>query len=164
MKNAGGFKLASLMRILLDILFIANILALAALPWIVRMLYDQPDFFGQLKVDFLYDISKSTYPFYLGFAYAAGIGTAWILLEGHFILRRLGKGEPFAKGQAGSFRRVGAAFGLLTAAFAVKMLTCNTLLTMFCCGLFALFVLIALILSEVFRQAYLVKTDNDLTI
>jgi hypothetical protein len=177
MMITGRRSLSCLMRIVIDLLLILNILALILLPWLLDVLYDNPTILAQLdrqsgqtgpdinlQSEYPADLPFSSYPFYLGFLYAAGCGTAWILLEGHLILRRLEKGQPFAKGQPGSFRRVAAAFALLAISFAVKIVFYNTLLTMFCCALFALFILIALILAEIFRQAYIVKTENELTI
>jgi hypothetical protein len=175
MPITGKNSLASLLRILLDVLLVANILVLILLPILLNAIYDNPSLLTQLEPqgvsdtlesrgEYPPDLPASSYPFYLIFLYAAGLGTAWILLEGHRILRRLERGEPFASGQAASFRRVSWAFAWLTAAFTVKVIVHNTLLSMFCAGLFLLLVLIAQILGEVFRQAYLVKTENELTI
>lgn len=110
------------------------------------------------------DVPPDSYPFYLGFLLATGIGTAWVLGEGHFILRRLERGQPFAAGHAASFRRMAIAFALLTLAFAVKVLFYNTLLTIFCTLLFVVLLVICLIFADIFHQAWLVKTENELTI
>ena len=173
----GKHSLSTVLRLITDLCLLLNILALIALPWLLTALYEQPDLLAQLnpqpaqsvpdsRIDNEYpvDLPPSSYPFYLGFLYFSGFGTAWILLEGHLILRRLEKNEPFAAGQAGSFRRIAGAFALLTVTFAVKIVAYNTLLTLFCGCVFLLLTLIALILSEVFRQAYAVKSENELTI
>lgn len=177
MSITGQRSLSTLLRLLLDVILVVNILVLVLLPFLLTALYRDPGILEQLdrhqastipdsglRSDYPADLPPSSYPFYLAFLYAAGMGTAWILTEGHFILRRLEKNQPFARRQAGSFRRVGLAFGWLALVFAVKIIFYNTLLTMFCCGLFVLLALIGMILSEVFRQAWQVKTENELTI
>ncbi len=177
MPITGKRSLSSLLRVIVDLLLILNILVLILLPWMLDAVYRDPDLLEQLEVrsvlaepdvalrpEYPSDLPKSSYAFYLGFLYAAGVATAWILLEGHRILRRMEKSEPFAAGQTGSFHRVGIAFGVLAGAFAIKIVAYNTLLTMFCCALFLLLILVAVILAEIFSQAYAVKADNELTI
>jgi hypothetical protein len=182
MAITGKNSLSSVLRIILDILLVTNIVMLILLPWLLNAIYADPALLGQLDrqtgeasadydrngnpADGRYpsDMPADSYPFYLVFLYGAGAGTAWILAEGHWILRRLEKNVPFAAGQSSSFRRVSYAFAWLAVIFAIKIAVHNTLLTMFCCGLFLLLVLIAQILAEIFRQANLVKTENELTI
>ena len=177
MRIIGKHSLSRLLRIVVDLILVLNILTLILLPWLLTVVYRQPDLLAQLEqrtgqsgpditlnTEYPADLPKSSFPFYLGFLYISGLSTAWILIEGHRILRRLEKGEPFAAGQAGSFCRVAGAFSMLAAAFAIKIGMYNTLLTMFCCALFLLLILVAVILAEIFRQAYAVKTDNELTI
>ena len=173
----GKRSLSWLLRIVLDLILILNILTLIVLPLLLNAIYKEPDLllhFEQQSPDLLpdstsrmeypSDLPPASYPFYLGFLYAVGLGTAWILLEGHFILRRLEKNQPFADRQSASFKRVGLAFAWLAVIFVTKIILYNTLLTMFCCALFVLLVLVALILSEIFSQAYQVKSENELTI
>ena len=66
--------------------------------------------------------------------------------------------------QSQSFQHIGLEFGLLTAAFTVKIFIYNTFLTLFCTAFFFILVFVALLLADLFRQAYLVKTENELTI
>jgi hypothetical protein len=173
----GKRSLATILRIVTDSCLLLNLAALLALPWLLSALYANPDLLAQLdphlsqygpdaivRPGYPADLPPSSYGFYLGFLYAAGCATAWILLEGHLILRRLEKNEPFAAGQAGSFRRMAGAFAVLTLCFAVKIAAYNTLLTLFCCAVFLMLTLIALILAGIFQQAYKVKTENELTI
>ena len=56
------------------------------------------------------------------------------------------------------------AFFWLAAAFLVKVFFYITLLTLFCLLLFLFFGVVCLILADVFRQAWQVKTENDMTI
>lgn len=156
----GKRSLSSLLRIVLDLILLLNLLTLFALPFLLDAIYRSPE----LLVQYPTDLIPSSYAFFLVFLYASGLGTAWILLEGHFILRRLELNQPFAARQSESFRRVGIAFVWLAVVFAVKIVLYNTLLTMFCCALFVLLVLVAVILAEIFSQAYQVKSENELTI
>jgi hypothetical protein len=171
------YFLSALLRILIDLLLLFNILALIALPWLLTAVYHNPDLLSQLdrrtgpagpditiRDEYLVDLPATSYPFYLVFLYVAGAATAGILVEGHLILGRIEKGQLFSAAQTRSFRIMAGAFGFLAVDFAVKIFIYNTLLTMFCCVLFILLVLVALILAEIFRQAYLVQTDNELTI
>jgi len=173
----GKRSLSSLLRILTDLLLVLNIIALLMLPILLTAIYKNPDLISQLdrsasqdgleiglRSGDLADLPPASYPFYLCFLYASGIGTAFILLEGHKILRRLECGNPFSAGQSGSFRRMSLAFFLLAIIFAVKIFAYNTLLTMFCCFMFLMFGLVCLIMTAIFRQAYLVKSENELTI
>lgn len=173
----GKHSLASFLRILVDILLVVNLVVLLLLPFILNALYENPELLRQLdrydasqgpdipiRSEYPSDLPPTSYPFYLGFLYLSGFCTAWILLEGRLILRRLEKGLPFAAAQAGSFNRIAAACALLTLAFVIKVAVYNTLLTMFCAAVFLLLAMIALVLAEVFRQAHQVKSENELTI
>jgi hypothetical protein len=169
--------LSTLLLILTDLLLLLNILALIALPWLLTAVYQNPGLLAQLdgrtdptspdmaiRNEYPADLPAASYPFYLVFLYLAGLATAGILAEGHFILLRIDKGQLFSAAQAVSFRIMAGAFALLAADFTVKIFMYNTLLTMFCLALFLLLILVALILAEIFQQAHLVQTENELTI
>lgn len=173
----GRHSLSTLLRYLADSLIVLNILALILLPLILTALYQNPTLILQLDPpaasstpdirlasEYPSDLPPDSYPFYLGFLYAAGIGTAMVLIQGHRILRRLERNEPFTAGQAGSFHLMAWAFFWLALTFLVKVFAYNTLLTMFCCLLFFAFGVVCLILADVFHQAWLVKSENELTI
>jgi len=173
----GQRSVSTLMRIIIDIILVINLAALILLPLWLTALYNDPGLITQLdrqayesapdisaNSEYPSDLPASSYLFYLVFLYGAGLGTAWILLEGHIILRRLEKSQPFAERQSGSFKRVSLAFAWLALVFAVKIAFYNTVMTMFCLGLFIMLALVGLIMAEIFRQAYLVKSENELTI
>lgn len=186
MPTIGARSLSTGLRILTDLLLLINILALILLPVLLPAVFRNLELPGPAATaeaaeaadsqpsrqplvsdrssNYPADVPPESYPFYLGFLYATGLGTAWILGEGHFILRRLERNQPFARGHAASFRRMSAAFVLLTLAFLVKILLYNTLLTMFCALLFIVLTVICLIFADIFHQAWLVKTENELTI
>ena len=169
-------RLSGILCLVIDLILILNVLALLLLPFLLNMLYEQPELFGLISPrvgeenpaglvshDYPADVPPDSYPFYLVFLYACGFGTAWILFEGRRILKRVAQGEPFHARQSQSFQHIGLALGLLTAAFTVKIFIYNTFLTLFCTAFFIL-VFVALLLADLFRQAYLVKTENELTI
>ncbi len=79
-------------------------------------------------------------------------------------MKRVAQREPFHARQSRSFQHIALALGLLTAAFVVKIFTYNTFLTLFSAVVFFILIFIALLLADLFRQAYLVKTENELTI
>jgi hypothetical protein len=177
MSSSSHSPLSAALRIAALVLIILNLLALLCLPLILRTLYENPDLLLQLdratvtggpdlslSSEYPADLPPSSFPFYLGFLYAAGLGTLMILLIGHRILLRIGANEPFAAGQAKSFRWMAIAFFWLSLAFLVKTFAYITLLTLFCCLLFFFFGLVCLILADVFRQAWQVKSENELTI
>jgi len=182
MPTIGARSLSTGLRILTDLLLLLNILALVLLPVLLSEIYRNPALLapfdgpgllpvrpastapGQSAPVYPSDVPPGSYSFYLAFLYATGIGTAWVLGEGRFILRRLERNQPFAHGNAASFRRMSLAFALLTLAFAVKVAFYNTLLTVFCTLLFVVLAVICLIFADIFHQAWIVKTENELTI
>ncbi|NLO35025.1 MAG: DUF2975 domain-containing protein [Clostridiaceae bacterium] len=170
-------RLSGALCLIIDFILILNLLALLLLPFWLNVLYEQPNLFGQLdgrqadsrpaglaSQEYPADVPPGSYPFYLAFLYVCGLSTAWILFEGRRILKRVAQREPFHARQSRSFQHIALALGLLTAAFVVKIFTYNTFLTLFCAVVFFILIFIALLLADLFRQAYLVKTENELTI
>ena len=173
----GKHSLSTIVRYLADIALILNVLVLIFLPFILTALYENPQLLvqldraaaehvlaGGLASDYPSDLPPESYSFYLGFLYASGLGTALILSQGHRILKRFERGQPFAQSQAGAFRVMSIAFFWLVTVFLVKVFFYITLLTLFCFLLFLFFGVVCLILADVFRQAWQVQTENDMTI
>lgn len=170
-------RMTLILRWIIDGTLLINILTLLGLPWLLKLIYQNPDLFYQLEPrnplasgeyspahPYPSDMPVDSYFFYLVFLYLSGLCTAWLLYEGHRILRRLETGGIFAPQQHRSFLRASFSLLLLSVIFLVKIIFYNTVLTMFCAGLFLILGLIAMILADVFRQAWLVKSENDLTI
>lgn len=177
MIHAKTQRLSRVLRILIDVILVLNLLALILLPFLLRLIYDQPALFYQLEPaapasvpdtrlsdEYPADLPPESYPFYLGFLYATGLCTAWILFEGHMVLGRVAKEDPFHAGQGRSFRHMAIALILLSLAFAVKVAVYITLLTIFCAVVFIIFGFVALLLADLFQQAWQVKSENELTI
>lgn len=177
MFHGKSIYLSRFLLILINITLILNLLALIFLPFLLRLIYDNPDLFHQLEgraltaaadgtraESYPADLPPHSYPFYLVFLYASGLSTAMILFAGRRILGRVIQGEPFHSGQPASFRCMAAALLILFLAFFSKIFLYNTLLTLFCTVLFLIFTLVALIFADLFHQAWQAKTENDLTI
>ena len=173
----GKRSLSTVVRYLADLLLIMNILALLFLPLILTALYENPQLLVQLdqaaservpgsslQSEYPSDLPPESYSFYLGFLYASGLGTALVLSQGHRLLKRFERNQPFARSQASAFRIMSAAFFWLSLAFLIKVFFYITLLTLFCFMLFLFFGVVCLILADVFRQAWQVQTENDMTI
>ncbi|MDW7656152.1 MAG: DUF2975 domain-containing protein [Bacillota bacterium] len=177
MIHAKTKRLSRILRILVDIILVLNLIALILLPFLLKLIYDQPVLFEQLeriesedtpdiRLDNEYpaDLPPESYPFYLGFLYVSGICTAWLLLEGHLILRRVADEDPFHARQGRSFRHMAIALFILSLTFGVKIIVYITLLTIFCAIVFFILGFVALLLADLFHQAWQVKSENELTI
>lgn len=155
MRVMGKRSLSFFVRILTDVLVIGNVGTLLFLPWVLRFLYDL-----WLTSDYF----REDFRFMMIFLYASGFLTLGVLVFGHLILRTIEKGTPFDPRNAGYFRYVGVFFLLLAASFFVKLYFYGTILTFFCAGVFVIFALLAMIMSEVFRQASIIWEEHQLTI
>jgi len=155
MKIMGKVSLSFFVRVMTDVMIAVNLATLILLPW---------------GLEFIISAVKEEYTvvenitFLRGFLYVSGILTLGLLVLGHLIMRSIEKGLPFDPKNARYFRMIGIVFVLLSATFWVKIFIYNTFLTLFCAGIFAVFALIALILSEIFRQASLIWEEHQLTI
>ena len=107
------------------------------------------------------------------FLVVSGVCTAVILWQGKRVLETILRGEPFSMENAVSLRRaavcaflialaalVRVVFGLLFYRSLAPLLTYNALFV----PIFAMFGLLCLIMSALFRQAAELKAENDLTI
>lgn len=155
MKILGKVSLSFAVRILNDLLLVANVLTLIFLPCVLHYIY------GLMKTTYLIEES---YNFLLGFLYVCGVFTLLVLFAGHQIMRSLEKNLPFDSKNPRRFMILALAFFLLSAAFFGKMLFYGTILTIFCAYLFLLLTLLSLILAEVFRQACKIWEEHQLTI
>lgn len=155
MKIMGKVSLSFFVRVITDIMITVNLATLILLPWALRFLL------SALKDEYMV---IEDFTFLLYFLYVCGALTGVLLVLGHCIMRTLEKGLPFDPKNARYFLRIGIVFMLLSAAFWVKIFIYNTFLTLFCAGIFAIFALLAVILSEIFRQASLIWEEHQLTI
>lgn len=107
------------------------------------------------------------------FLTVSGICTAVILWQAHQVLKAILRGEPFSMENAVSLRRAAVCGFLISAAALVRLVfslfytrsllpltTYNALFV----PIFAMFGLLCLVMSALFRQAAELKAENDLTI
>lgn len=155
MQIMGKMSLSFCVRLFTDVMIAANIATLLFLPNVLRYLYDL------LSASYLILEDRT---FLLYFLYICGILALGILMLGHFILRNLEKGLPFDGKNTKYFKLLTLDLTLMSAVFFVKTIMYNTILTIFCANVFLIGALLALILSEVFRQASLVWEEHQLVI
>jgi len=103
----------------------------------------------------------------------AGVCTAVVLWQGHRVLETILRGEPFSVENAAALGRAAVCAFLIAAAALIRMIfsicyyqsfrpltTYNALFV----PIFAMAGLLCLIMSALFRQAAIIKEENDLTI
>lgn len=155
MQIIGKKSLTFFVRIFTDIMILLNIVTLIFLPPILRLCYDY------LLMEYVF---TEDFGFMLVFLYIAGSFTLFLLVIGHLFLRTLEKGIPFDPINTKYFRLLSLDFLLLAALFVIKNALYGTILTIVCAGMFLILAVLALILSEVFRQASIVWEEHQLTI
>ncbi|MDD3959328.1 MAG: DUF2975 domain-containing protein [Clostridiaceae bacterium] len=155
MERIGNKSLSFALRLFTDFLLLLNLAALIGLPWIVKYMVDY------LTVGYGW---SEPYVFLLAFFYFCGVFTLGILLQGHLILRTLEMNQPFDVRNSRRLFRVGLFCALIAAAFLVKVLLYNTILTSVGAGIFLLVSLIAFILADVFAKASRIWEDQQLTV
>ena len=178
-------KIARVLRALVTLTFVCNLLALPLVPGLVRFKFDMTE----IQRFFAYDIDDALGNFVMAltnlvwqepytailtlFLWASGICTAVILWQGRRVLGTILRGEPFSAENAVSLRRAAVCSFGISAAALIRLLfslvwsrslapivTYNALFV----PIFAMFGLLCLIMSALFRQAAEMKAENDLTI
>lgn len=172
-------KIAKVLNILVLITFVCNLIALFLVPGLV---FASP----QARTHLLFHVALRYFLLawtgVWGDAYLAvltlfllfsGICTAVILRQARRVLKTILLGEPFSMENAVSLRRAAVCAFLIAAAAlarvvfsvchyrsAAPLTTYNALFV----PLFAMFGLLCLVMSALFRQAAELKAENDLTI
>lgn len=96
--------------------------------------------------------------------YITGIMCLFILLEMKRIFKALNQKNPFIMGNVKSLRIISIMCYTISACYIAKIIFYNSFLTIIITMMFIIARLFCTILSEVFRQAVIVKEENDLTI
>ena len=194
METASVQRIARVLRILIQIALVCNLIILYLVPVAVRMgtpglLEGVGEYLGSILHPGEDDIVTAAVAASLLswlwfwedahtlvltlFLVVSGICTAGILRQGRRVLDTILRGEPFSMENAVSLRRAAVrgfviagaalarvAFGLLSYRSLVPLLSYNALFV----PIFAMFGLLCLIMSALFRQAAEMKAENDLTI
>ena len=149
----GEKGLSSLVKRLLDLVFLGGLGILITLPYVLRW------YMNALSLT-----SSENYNFLLGFLYITGVVCLVLVNEIRKIFKTLNRRNPFMLDNVKSLNRVGVACFIIAAAYLVKILFYNSVLTAIITMVFIIAGLFSVVLAEVFRQAIEVKEENDLTI
>ncbi|WP_298032325.1 DUF2975 domain-containing protein [uncultured Dysosmobacter sp.] len=179
MESTAVQKIAKVLNILVLITFICNLIALFLVPGVVfaspqarthQLFHVSPRYFLLAWTGVWGDAYLAVLTLFLLFS---GVCTAVILRQARRVLNTILRGEPFSMENALSLNRAAACAFLIAAAAlarvvfsvcwyrsAAPLATYNALFV----PLFAMFGLLCLVMSALFRQAAELKAENDLTI
>lgn len=149
----GEKGLSSLVKRLLDLVFLGGLAILITLPYVLTW------YMKALSLT-----SSENYAFLLGFLYITGVVCLGLVNEIRKIFKTLNRRNPFMLDNVKSLNRVGIACFIIAAAYLVKIFFYNSVLTAIITMVFIIAGLFSVVLAEVFRQAIEVKEENDLTI
>jgi hypothetical protein len=140
MKILAKNGLSGIVQRFIELMLIGAILIILGLPFVLKW-----------YISLLRGNTSELYAFLLPFLYVTGI----------LALNRM---DPFRMDNVKSFKTIAICCFLIAAAYVVKIFTFNSFLTIILFMVFVIGGFMLLILSEVFRQAVIVKEENDLTI
>ncbi|NLK87497.1 MAG: DUF2975 domain-containing protein [Clostridiaceae bacterium] len=153
MKILDRKGLSGIIQRFIELIFIGGILIILGLPFVLKW------YIGLLRGN-----TTELYAFLLPFLYVTGILAAIIVFELRKIFITLNRMDPFRMDNVKSFRTIAICCFIIAAAYVVKIFMFNSFLTIILFMVFVIGGFMLLILSEVFRQAVIVKQENDLTI
>lgn len=137
----------------LDLTFFGGIAIIVALPFLLKWYIDV--FRGSIT---------EKYWFLLPFLYFTGVLALAILNELRKIFNTFNRRDPFLMENVKSLRNMALSAFAISALYIVKVILFNSFLTIILAMVFIIAGFFGLILAEVFRQAVIVKEENDLTI
>ncbi len=118
----------------------------------------------RIMMGYNYAMSGVIYPLMLTFFILSGLLCLGILAAAFRILWRIRRNVPFCTGNAISLRNAAiCSFGLFVV-FTLKMFFSPSILTLVCGGMFLLFGLFVIVMSQLVRVATQIREENDLTI
>lgn len=153
MKILGRYGLSGIIQRFIELILIGGILIILGLPFVLKW------YIGLLNGN-----TTELYAFLLPFLYVTGILAAIIVFELRKIFITLNRMDPFRMDNVKSFRTIAICCFIIAAAYVVKIFMFNSFLTIILFMVFVIGGFMLLVLSEVFRQAVIVKQENDLTI
>lgn len=153
MKILDRKGLSGIIQRFVELILIGGVLIILGLPFVLKW------YIGLLNGN-----TTELYAFMLPFLYVTGISAAIIVFELRKIFITLNRMDPFRMDNVKSFRRMAVCCFIIAAAYVVKIFTFNSFLTIILFMVFVIGGFMLLIVSEVFRQAVVVKEENDLTI
>ncbi|HOQ01662.1 MAG TPA: DUF2975 domain-containing protein [Acetivibrio sp.] len=153
MQIIGERGLSGLVKLMLDCVFTGGMAIFITLPWCLNLAFD-----------LIMNTLDENYYFLLGFLYFTGFFALFSVYEMKKIFKNLNKRNPFIMDNVISLKRMSIACFIISVAYIVKIIFYPSILTVILAMVFIIAGLFLIILSEVFRQAVIVKQENDLTI
>ena len=153
MKILDEKGLSGIVKRFLDLIFIGGIGIILTLPFLLNW-----------YMDYLQGYISEKYWFLLPFLYITGFFALVIVNELRRIFKTLNRRDPFRPDNVKSFKRLSICCFAVAFLYCIKILVFNSFLTIILFMVFIIGGFFLLILSEVFRQAVIVKEENDLTI
>lgn len=153
MKVLDEKGLSGIVKRFLDLVFFGGIGILLALPFLLNW-----------YLDFFIRNTSESYWFLLPFLYLTGFCALMILNELRRIFRTFNRRNPFLMDNVKSLKTMAVSSFAVSIMYMVKIILFNSFLTIILTMVFVIAGLFTLILAEVFRQAVVVKEENDLTI
>lgn len=145
--------LSGLFKRFLDLIFVGGIVIFLILPLLLKW------YIGKLYLG-----TTEEYWFLLPFLYVTGIFALAIVFELRKIFKTLNRRNPFMLDNVRSLKTIAYSCFIISGLYVVKIFFFNSFLTIILAMVFIIGGCFAVILAEVFRQAVIVKEENDLTI
>jgi len=144
--------LSGIVKLFLDVVFLGGIIIILSLPISLKWAFKTYIFHGE------------NFTFALVLLYITGIMCLIILYEMKRIFKALNQRNPFIMDNVKSLKVISIMCYAISACYVVKTIFYISFLTIIIAMVFIIAGLFCTILSEVFRQAVIVKEENDLTI
>jgi hypothetical protein len=154
--------LSGIVKRFLDLIYIGGIAITLTLPISLKWYLDF--ILSGIGEGYFMTGRRERYYFLLVFLFITGVLALIIVNEIRKIFKTLNKKNPFIMDNAISLKRVAVSSFLISFAYVIKIIFYNSFFTIIIAMIFVIAGLFSIILAEVFRQAAVVKQENDLTI
>jgi len=139
-------------QIILYLVFAAGVVITISVPWLVKWWQN------------VILRTGDNYLFLTLMLIVMGVASLVLLYELIMILKDINKGNPFVIKTVNRLNVMAISSFIITIAYIAKIIVMNSFFTMIIMLVFAMATLFSKVLAEVFRQAVIVKEENDLTI
>ena len=153
MKILDEKGLSGIFKRFLDLTFWGGIAIVLTLPFLLNW-----------YMDYLQGYISEKYWFLLPFLYITGFLALILVNELRRIFKTLNRRDPFRMDNVKSFKKMSVCCFAVAILYGVKILIFNSFLTIILSMVFIIGGFFLMIIAEVFRQAAIVKEENDLTI
>ena len=159
----GEKGLSGVVKRFLEVIFIGGIIILLTLPISLKWYLTLDSFY--VSIFSFYKLSSTfLYVFMLILLYSTGFLALVIIYEIRKVFNTLNRQNPFMMDNVKSLKRIAQASFIISFLYIFKIIFFNTILTIIIVMIFIIAGLFAIIFAEVFRQAVIVKEENDFTI